>query len=301
MKKFLSVIVSMLLILSLLAGCGGESSSKDQPASQPAGQSSQANETASLPSESAAADTGSTSANTGSDAPAKTEEKAPEAPAFSLEFESRAFEHTRNDEYFNGLAYATNSSDQTLCVNIKYQVIDVDGNVMSAYNRFADRYTDTFKTSLYIPAGAKDLPIGFPLSDGLGYDIKKDERMPVIDHVEYEITGSEPVEIEDIRDHFSLGDYNLNNGYMHYSIMPDQEILDNYASIYLNYTILAYENGELISLMCCDDFPYGNSSRSVAYAKEHDNGAFIAYHDVPYKKNVDKWEMYLGCISGEKN
>ena len=278
MKKVLAFIISLLLVLGLLTACGSDDSAQSSPE-----QPEQASEPAAEPES--------------SEEPA--EEPAPEERSVALEFDPHPYPDTTDQNYYVGLVYASNSSDQIVMASFQYEVYDADGNVMQAYNMWNGRYEEEFSESVFIPAGAKDLPIGFLLASGLRYDMNKGEDMPEAGRVEYRFVSSEEVPVEDLAAHFTPGEWYIDNGHLHYPIAFDQEIADNYSSVSGNYTILGYANGELAAVCRRNDFPGGTGSWSVSYAKENSNGAFEAYHYAPYDITIDNWEMYLGCFSGE--
>jgi hypothetical protein len=262
MKKVLAFIVSMLLVLGLLTACGSNEpaqSSPDQPA--------ESGETAPEPE----------------DVPEPAEEPAPEEDAVAIEFDSHAYPDTDDQDYYVGLLYASNSSDTVAEVSFRYKVYDVDGNVMEAYDPWYGRYNEEFSETVFVPAGAKERPIGFLLAPGLVYNLDKNEDMPAADYVEYEFKASEEVPVEDLAAHFTPGELTISSGHLHYPIKFDQEIADKYSSVYGNYTILGYSNGEVAAVCCRNSFPRGTSSWSVQYAKDSGDDAFEAYHDEPYR------------------
>ena len=218
----------------------------------------------------------------------------------TLEFDSHAYPHTNDRNYYVGLVYASNSSDKPVEASFKYKVYDADGNALQAFDQFRGGYREQFSSSVYIPAGAENMPIGFLLASGLIYDMNTGEDMPPVDHIEYEFTKWREETTEDLRPHFTQGEYYIKNNDLYWPISFDQEISDNYSSIYADYTILAYSDGEVVVVCCRNDYPYGGSSWNVSYAKENNDGVFNAYHYAPYNIPIDNWEIYLGCFSGIK-
>ena len=279
MNKKLLTILSIFLVVTLLAACGGA-----DPAPEPAPQQP--------------VETGE-QADTAPDQP--EEEPAPEAPAVSLEFDPHAYQNPDGDDYFNALVYATNSTDAIASAEIRYKAYDKDGNVISVFDMFGGGYREEFKQTLYVPAGAADFPIGFTLPQSFGYNFDTGETMPEIDHLEFELLGTGSVDAEDLKEHFTPGEPELKENHIYLYVKFDQEIADNYASIYPNYTLLGYSNGELSAVICRNDFPYSTSSMPVDYMVENNDSSMLIYHSTYLPDvTVDRWELYLGCIGGQK-
>ncbi len=279
MNKKLLTILSILLVVTLLAACGGTETAPELAPQQPAESGEQAENVPDQPEE----------------------EPAPEAPAVSVEFDPHAYQNTDNDDYFNALMYATNSTDAVASADLKYKAYDKDGNVISVFDPFGGKYKEEFKQTVYVPAGAVDFPIGFTLPQGFGYNFETGEEMPEIDHLEFELLGTGSVDAEDLKEHFTPGEPDLKENHIHLYVKIDQEIADNYASIYPNYTLLGYSNGELTAVICRNDFPYSTSSMPVDYMVENNGSSMLIYHSTYLPGvTVDHWELYLGCIGGEK-
>ena len=275
MKKILMLTVAMLLVFGLLTACGGSDS-----APEPAPEESAESET---PEENVLAQ----------------EEETPAAPAVSLVFDPKAYQNTNSDDYFEALVYATNTGDIPACATIRYKGFDKDGNVMEVYDQFYDRYSEELKESIYIPAGVSDFPIGFTLPVGFGYNYKTGETMPEIDHLEFELIETSDETTEDLKEHFMPGEVEVRENHIYCYVQFDQEIAENYVSIFPDYTLLGYANGVLTTVCCRNSYPYSNSFYSVDYAIENTDNAFLIYHYAP-RETIDKWELYLGCIGGEK-
>ena len=300
MKKPLLLIVSVLLCFSLLAACGGGEPSS-VPSPSPAAES--APQRSAAPASGADASPVPTqpagTAAPEETAPAPEESEPPAAPAVSLDFDPHAYEDHGENDRFNGLIYATNDGDAPIRADFRYRAFDKDGGVIQVYDQFRDRYSESVKTSVYIPAGVKDFPLGFALPSGYGYDLKAGKEMPEIDHLEFELleTAEEPT--EDLRAHFTPGDPEIRENHIYIYMKFDEEIAGNYDSLYADYTLLGYTDGVLTAVYCRNGYPYGTSSYSVAYATEHNDGALLVYHFVP-QDLADRWELYPGCIAGRK-
>ena len=277
MNKKLLTILSILLVMTLLAACGGAQTSPEPAPEAPAESGEQAENVPDQPEE----------------------EPVPEAPAVSLEFDPHAYQSTDDDESFNALVYVTNSTDAIASADFKYKAYDQDGNVISVFDMFGGRYKEVFNQTVYVPAGVKDFPVGFMLPGGFGYNYETGEVMPEIDHIEFELTGTGSVDAEDLKEHFTPGEPEIRENHIYLYVPFDQEIADSYATLYPNYTLLGYSNGELTTVCCRNDFPYGTSSISVDYMKEHYDSSILIYHYAP-SEPVDQWELYLGCIGGTK-
>ena len=279
MNKKLLTILSVLLAVTLLAACSGAETAPEPAPEQPAESGEQAENVPDQPEE----------------------EPAPEEPAVSLEFDPHAYQNTDDDEYFNALVYATNSTDAVVSADLKFKAFDGDGNVISVYNPFGGNYREDFKQTVYVPAGAADFPIGFTLPSGFGYNYETGEEMPEIDHLEFELLGTGSVDAEDLKEHFTPGEPDLRENHIYLNVKIDQEIADNYASIYPDYTLLGYANGELTAVICNNDFPYSTSSMSVDYMVNNNDSSMLIYHSTYISDvTVDQWELYLGCIGGAK-
>ena len=299
MKKPLLLIVSVLLCFSLLAACGGGEPSSvpsPSPAAESAPQSSAAPAGGANASPVPTQPAGTAAPE--ETAPAPEESEPPAAPAVSLEFDPHVYRDTNDKNIFNALVYTANGGEVPVRADFRYRAYDKDGSVIRIYDQFHDRYSEAVKASVYVPAGVKDHPLGFKLPSGYGYDYKADKEMPEIDHLEFELLDTEEEPTEDLRAHFTPGDYEIKENHIYMYLKFDGEIADNYASLYPDYTLLGYSDGVLTTVCCRNSYPYGTSS-SVAYAVEHDDGALLAYHRVPTDP-VDRWELYPGCIAGEK-
>ena len=286
MKKALAIIISVMLIVSLLAACGSDSSVQNSGT-----QSGQTGEAAEVSGDSDGSDP--------QDGPASGEKQIPAESAVTLEFDPHPYPSMDSQDYYVGLLYATNSSDKVVEAAFTYHVYDAEGNAIQAYDQWNDRYSEEFSASVYIPANVEDFPIGFTLASGLVYDMKKNEELPAADHVEYEFTESREVAIDDMSAHFTPGEFYINNDHLYYPIIIDEEISGSCTTVRGNYTILGYLGGEVAAVCCRNDLPGSTSSWSVDYAKENNDGALLAYHDTPYGVTVDNWEIYLGCFDAE--
>ncbi len=279
MNKKLFTILSILLVVTLLAACGGAGTAPEPEPQQPAETGEQ---TETVPEQ-------------------PEEEPAPEATAVSLEFDPHAYQDTDGNDSFNALLYATSSTDAIVSADIKYKAYDKDGNVISVFDMFGGRYREEFKQTVYVPAGVNDFPIGFTLPQSFGYNFDTGETMPEIDHLEFELLGTDSVDAEDLKEHFTPGEPDLRENHIYLYVKFDQEIADNYASIYPNYTLLGYSNGELSAVICRNDFPYSTGSMSVDYMMENNDSSMLIYHSTYIPGvTVDQWELYLGCIGGQK-
>lgn len=284
MKKTVALIFCLLLVLNMFAACGGKDSSAPQPPTN---------------TENAAQNTENQAEQPTDPAPANNTENTPAAPSVTVSFDSKIYPNTDSNDYYNALAYATNSGDKPAQVKIRYKAFGKDGKVISYFDQFKGRYLEQTTDVLYVPAGARELPIGFILPSGLRYDLSAGKEMPEIDHMEFEVLETADEATEDLAAHFTPGEPEIKNGHIYVYVKFDQEIGDNYASLYPNYTLLGYSNGVLTAVCCKNSFPYGNSSMPVDYAKEKNNSSILVYHDIP-NDPVDKWELCLGCIGGRK-
>ncbi len=271
MKKIVSCVMLLFVILTLFSGCGSKEEAEI--------------------TENDTAETAETAA------PTEETEESPKEDFVSLNFDPNVYQSPDDDDYLNVLAYASNSSDQIAQVKIRYRAFDSEGNVFSVFEQFGGKYREQFTEELFIPAGAKDLPVAFVLPMGFRYDLHEDKQMPEIDHMEYEILEINETELEDLADHFSPGEPELKNGHLYVYVGFDQDVADSYESIYPNYTILGYKDGEVAAVCCKNWFPYSNGSYSVAYAKENDDSSIMAYHSLPAEA-VDEWKFFLGCVGG---
>lgn len=276
MKQLLR-IAAVSLSVFLLAACAGSDTSSDQQPAESADSAVQ----------------NDTETNADPD-----KETAQESPSVFIRFDSHVYRNTDDDDFLNALTYATNNSDKTVQITIRCQAFDADGNVISAYDQFKGRYIDTYTTDLFVPAGVKDLPVAFVLPTGFRYDISKDEYMPEIDHLDLEMIGSQETDLEDLRDHFTVGVPEIKENHIYINVRFDEDIADNYTAIYPDHTLLGY-SGDTVTTVCCrNSFPYGTSSVSVSYAKEHNDSSMLVYHDV-FQEPADRWELYLGCIGAK--
>lgn len=285
MKK----LVALLLVLAsafALCACGSMSSSQAQASGGPdqAGVAADAADSA--------------MDDVQAEIPAPEEATAPTGPVVSLEFDPHAYRDTNDNDYFNALAYCANSGGFPSCATVKYRAFDAEGKALMVYDRYHDRYTDEFKTNIFVPAFVKDYPVAFTLAAGFGFDVRTGETMPDIDHLEFEAVEISAVETEDLREYFTPGEPEIRDNHIYLYVKFDQEIADNYTSLFADYTLLGYSDGELIAVCCRNDFPFGSSAASVAYAVENNDSSLLVYHRVP-REPVEKWEFYLGCIAGE--
>lgn len=279
MKKALAIIVCLLLVLCLFSACGDNGTPSPQPPQNTGDQTDR-------PDGPAPAD--------------NTEENAPEAQPVTVTFDPKLYPNTDNDDYYNALAYVTNSGDKPAQVKIRYRAFDKEGKVMSFFDQFKGRYLEQATDVLYVPAGAKELPVGFVLPSGFRYDLSAGKEMPEIDHMEFEVLEISEEASEDLAAHFTPGDPEVRSNHLYIYVKFDQEIADKYSSLYPNYTVLGYSNGTLTTVCCKNSFPNGTSSISVEYAKEKNDSSILVYHHIP-SDPVDKWELYLGCIGAQSN
>ena len=305
MKKVLVLIVSVLLCLC--AACSGKSSEEPAPAQNSAAAES-SKEQASQPAESVApAESAAESTApieslvesvTESAVESVAEEPEPEA-AVSLTFDPVLYQDPGDQDRYNILTYGTNSGDVPAMVTFKYKAIDKDGNALAVFNMLKGTYSETFRDSVFIPAGVENYPIAFALPTAFKYDFSTGTEMPEIDHMDYEILEIANMDTEDFRDHFTPGEHEIKNGHLYIYVKYDQEIGDNYSSMYPDYTLLGYSNGTLTTVCCLNCYPASTTSFSVSYTKENTDSSFLVYHDLP-RDPVDTWELYLGCVGAEK-
>ncbi len=273
-KKCFALILLLLLTVCLLTACGTKDSS---PSPDPAAPD--------VPQPEAQPD----------DTP---EETVPEESVLSIEFDPKTYPDPGSDDVINALAYASSTSDKPVQVTVRYRVFDAEGNAIKAYDLSRGRELDQFETFLFIPAGAEDLPVAFSLHSGLRFSFESGEEMPEISRVEFETVDTQEVDFDDLADHFTVGDPQTDNYNITIPVGFDQEIADNYRSIYADYTLLGYKDGDVIAVYCKNDFPYGTSSYSVSYAVENSGSSISAYHYI-YGVQADEWKLHLGCIAGE--
>ena len=276
MKKALFQIIPLFLVFGLLTACSGASSA-------PAASETAASETQEPEAEATPA--------------AEPEEKAP-AAELTFDFDSKAYQNPDDDDYLNALAYATSSFDKPVMATVRVQALDEEGNVMSAFDQFKDRYIEQYRTDLYVPAGAERFPIGFTLPAGYRYDLKEGKEMPAVGHLEFEVLEIQEVDLADLKEHFTPGEPEIRENHIYIYVKFDEEIADHYDSLYPDYTLLGYKDGVVTSVICKRCYPYGTTSMSVSYAKEHNDSSLLVYHNV-YGQPADTWELYLGCIGGE--
>lgn len=290
MKRAFLAILCLLLIPGLLAACG-ESPAPSAPApvsDDPAAEAPQ-------PSAPAAEAVPQEDAAPAEDAAAE-EAPAPAEDPVTLRFDPQPYVHTDDDEYYVGLVWAGNRSESPVEVTFTYQVFDAEGNPISAFNMMKGRREEKFTASVFIPAGAEELPIGFVLASGLVYDLEQDMQQAPAARVDYELADWQAVPAEDLAAHFTPGELSLDNGHLTWPIGFDETISANYSSVYADYTILGYSGDQVAAVCCRNDYPYGNSSWSVSYALEN-GGFFMAYHTVPYDRVIDRWEIFPGCFA----
>lgn len=305
MKKRIALLVSMLLIISLLSACGEKPSSVSEPAqssSEPASVPEASAPAENEPSTDAAAEpeveTEPEEIEPAQDEAEPVEEETPAAPTVTLEFDPHLYQDTNNDDSFHVLTYASNSGDKPVQAVFKYTAFDQEGNAISAFNMRTGGRSEVFKDSVYIPAGVENFPVAFTLPQSLVIDMSTGEEMPEIDHIDFELLEILEEETEDLREHFTPGEPEIRESHLYLFVKFDQEIADHCQSLFMSYTLLGYSNGVLTTVCCASGYPYSTSSYSVSYAKENNDNALLIYHRVP-KEPVDKWELYLGCISGE--
>lgn len=307
MKKLLALFVSVLLVLCLCTACGEESrpepaedisSSAPVPGSQdkPESRSSEApapdsRDQTEQPDEPSAAE--STAENSGDDTPA--------APAASLRFDPKLYQDPNSDDIYNVLAYATNTGEKPAMATVRYKAFDKDGNALSVFDLSKGRNIEEFRTTLYIPAGVEEFPVAFGLSSGFKVDFATGEEMPEIDHMDFEVLDVLDADAEDLRDHFlsGAGEPEIRENHIYIYVKLDDEIAENYSSVYPNYTLLGMTGNEVTAVSCANYFPYGTASLSVSYAKEHNDGSLLIYHRVP-SEPVDTWQLYIGCVGAQK-
>lgn len=308
MKRILALTVSLLLVLCLCTACGEKSQSEsvEDVLGSRAPVSGNQEKPDPQSSQDAAAESGNQTEQP--DEPSATEsteesggEELPPAPAASLRFDPKLYQDPNDDDRYNVLTYATNSGDRPAAVTVRYRGFDKDGNAMSVFDMFRGVRTQEFRTTLYIPAGVEEFPVAFGLPTGFKFDMSTGEEMPEIDHMEYEVIDVQEADAEDLRYHFLPGvsEPEIRENHIYIYVKLDDEIADNYASIYANYTILGITGNEVTAVCCANSFPYGTSSFSVSYANEHNDGSVLIYHHVPLDP-VDVWQLYIGCVAAEK-
>jgi len=284
MQKTLSLIILIILVFSLMTSCGGDNQSADPDSAQSdKGVSQSINDS---------------NEKTDTDNMAEEGDTAPVQEPVTLVFDPHVYQDPDNDDYLNALIYATNDSDKVVMVTIQYKAYDKDGNVISAFDQFKNKYYEQYKEELFIPAGANDLPVAFSLPSGYKYDYSTDQDMPEVDHLEYELLETQETDLEEHKAHFESGEPEVKENHIYIYVKFDQEIGDNYTSIYPDYTLLGYSDGEVVTVCCRNNYPYGTSSFSVGYAKENTDSSFLVYHHIPHEP-VDSWELFLGCIGCE--
>ena len=276
MKTNLLRITASLLCISLFSACAGKA-----PAETPAPVSSAE----------------STAEAQASPEPTMTAETAAE-PEIIIDYDPNAYQDPDSDNYLNALIYASNPSGQVMQVTIRCQVFDEEGTLMSAYDQITGKSIEKYRTTLYVPAGTERFPIGFTLPAGYRYDISTDKYMPAVGHLEFELLEAQPVESEDLRDHFTLTSLEEKNSHIYAYEKFDQEIADKYSTLYPSYTLLGYAGDEVVSVSCQNSYPMGTSSVSVSNARENTDSSIMVYRSVP-NVPVDRWELYLGCVGGE--
>ena len=271
MKQTKKLISVFLILLVLLSGC----SKKEE--------------------ETAAPETVEENTETQVKEEVKEEEKTEEDVL--LNFDPLVYPNTDSDDLLNVLLYATNNTDKIMFVTVSYQAFDSDGNVIAAYDQFTDQSKEKSKVELFVPANVKDFPMAFILPMGYRFNIKENTYMPEIDHIDYEIKDKAVFDYMDLKEHFEADEAQIKNDHIYQYLGFDQEISDNYESLYMNYTILGYKGGRVSAVICGNDYPGGTSSRSVSNAKESEEGKILLYHDV-YGQDVDEWKLFLGCVAG---
>ena len=284
MNKVFLRITSLFLVMSLLSACAGGAPAGSAPAASAESTAEAAANTEAQPTEEAAPS-------------AEPEETTPELQ-IAVQFDPNAYQDPDNDDYLNALTYITNPSVRTVQLTIQCQAFDEGGNLISAYDQFRGKYLEKYTTDLSVPAGTENLPIGFTLPVGYKYDLSTDKNMPAVDHLEFELLEAQEVEWEDLRGFFTLSSLEEKSGHIYAYEKFDQEIEDNYTTLYPNYTLLGYSNGEVVSVSCLNSYPHGTTSVSVSYAKENTDSSMMIYRSVP-REPVDLWELHLGCVGGE--
>ncbi|MBQ5412892.1 MAG: hypothetical protein IIU19_05865, partial [Oscillospiraceae bacterium] len=159
-RKILAVLLILMLMVSMLAACGKKEA---DPVPDPAPQEDTQPEDQS---------------------PEEPQEPVKPADPVTIRFDTKAYEDPGSDEVFCALAYATSTSEKPVEVTVRYRAYDGDGNVIKVFDRFYSKYKEQCETSLFVPAGAADMPVSFRLEDGFGYNYDTDEERPEIDHLE---------------------------------------------------------------------------------------------------------------------
>ncbi len=274
----------MLFMFSLMTACSGENPSAGSDPAQTDEGISQSNEDA--------------NETTGTDDMTEEAETPAAHETITLVFDPHAYQDPGDDDRLNALVYATNNSDNTAMATVRYRVYDIEGNVISAFDQFNSKYYEQFKEDIFIPAGAKDFPVAFSLPSGYKYDLSTGQDMPEVDHIEFELLETKETDLKDLRSHFESGEPEIRENHIYIYVKFDEEIGNSYTTLYPSYTLLGY-SGDTVTTVCCkNDYPYGNSSYSVAYAKENNNSSILVYHHIP-NEAVDKWGLFLGCVGGE--
>lgn len=270
-RKLLSVLLILLLMMSILASCGQKEA---EPVPDPAPQEDTVPE----------------------DQPSDDQQE-PVKPAdpVTISFDTRAYGDPGNDEVFCALAFASSTSDRPMEVSVRYRAYDAEGNIIKVFERFKNKYSEEFETSLFVPAGAVDMPVSFRLADGFGYNYDTGEEMPRIDHLEIETVSMQEDDHKDLSSHFTPSEPETDNYNIRILVKFDQDIADSYEMVYPDYTILAYKDGQIIAAYCRRSFPYGDSF-SVSYGVEKYDGAVLIYHYI-YGLNADEYKLYLGCVN----
>lgn len=273
-RKILSVLLILMLMVSMLTACGKKEA---DPVPDPAPQED------SVPED---------------QSPEEPQEPVKPADPVTIRFDTKAYEDPGSDEVFCALAYATSTSEKPVEVSVRYSAYDAEGNVIKVFDRFGNKYREKFETSLFVPAGAADMPVSFRLADGFGYNYETDEEMPEIDHLEIETLSMQEDSHKDLSSHFTPGDPQTDDYNLRILVKFDQDIADNYEMVYADYTILAYKDGQITAAYSRQGFPYGDSF-SVSYGVENHDGSILLYHDI-YGLNADEYKLYLGCINCDK-
>ncbi len=277
MKTTVFRFIAVCMSFGLLTACSGGSSSQKQAAPDPV---------KSAEPESTAAEV------------QPSEEATPAVPAYSMDFDPKAYVNPDDDRLLNALMYATNHSDRPVEMTVRCQAFDTEGNIISAFSLSKGEYVDEQTMKLYIPAEADHRPVAAALLPGYRYDMSTGQQMPEIDHLEFELLETKDSEWGEISEHFTPGEPEIRDGHIYVNVGFDQDVEEKYTSVYADYTILGYTGDAVTAVICSRNYPYGASSLSVEYAKESNNNALLIYHDIP-NDPVDRWEIYMGCISGE--
>ncbi len=301
MKRAFALILSLLFVLCLFAACGEKA--PEQPSSEEATQNSQSAPAPSSPESAPSEGSGTASAESTASEESETsnseESSNTPAPAVTMDFDPKPYQDPGDDDRLNVLAYASNSGSKPAMVKIRYKAFDLEGNALSVYEMFRGTSREEYVSTVYVPAKSEKFPVAFALPTGFKYNYEKQEDMPEIDHIDFEVLEIGEADVEDLRDHFTAGEPEIRENHIYIYVKFDSEIGDNYASLYPNYTLLGYSGDTVTTISCITYFPGGTSSFSVGYAKKNNDSSLLVYHHIPIEP-IDRWELYLGCIAAEK-